>query len=77
MDTKKSIKNKIKQMLEKERYVNNVISMSDGDRVEYFKMKDEHTKYMREHEYFVNQILLDEQKKSKKKESKRHQFFKI
>ena len=73
METKKNIKKKIKQMLEKERYINNVIAMSDGDRIEYFRMKDEHTKYMREHEYFVNQIILDEQKKSKK--NKRNTFF--
>lgn len=73
METKKSIKNKIKQMLEKERHINNVISMSDGDRKEYFRMKDEHTKYMREHEYYVNQIILDEQKKLKK--NKRNSFF--
>ena len=73
METKRSIKHKIKQMLEKERHINNVISMSDGDRVEYFRMKDEHTKYMRKHEYFVNQIILDEQKKSKK--NKRNSFF--
>jgi hypothetical protein len=73
METKKNIKKKIKQMLEKERYINNMIAMSDGDRIEYFRMKDEHTKYMREHEYFVNQIILDEQKKSKK--NKRNTFF--
>ncbi len=73
METKKNIKKKIKQMLEKERYINNVIAMSDGDRIEYFRMKDEHTKYMREHEYFVNQIILDEQKKSKK--NKLNTFF--
>lgn len=77
METKKSIKNKIKKMLEKERYVNNVSAISGGDRTEYFKMKDEHTQYMREHEYFVNQIILEEQKKKKKKERKRHPFFEI
>jgi peptide methionine sulfoxide reductase MsrA len=73
MDTKKNIKKKIKQMLEKERYINSVIAMSDGDRVEYFRMKDEHTKYIRENEYYVNQIILDEQKKLKK--NKRNPFF--
>ena len=75
METKKSVKHKIKQMLENERRLNNIISMTDGDRTEYFRLKDEHTTFMKNHEFFVNQILLEEQTKSKSKPIRRSKFF--